>query len=263
MYFDDIYNEKIVPYSEGFLCPNIQNIITMLLCAILIYYFYKIILNSDKKMKTIFILIIIIYLIILYIDQRLYTNKKFSKIKIELNEIKSTLNTGDIIMYRCYYVGNLYEIALFKLIMPIVQKTYFTHIGMIYKDTTGKVYVLESNGDPFYCNLTKKIKTGPVLLDFNERYDNLINYRIHIVKTNLHKYINIDKLNQSIDKYKELSFNQDGINCVTYITKLLEENNLFRTSNSIIPNLPIDILNENNYKCDIIFEVPIIIKDIE
>jgi hypothetical protein len=65
----------------------------------LIYYFYNIILNSDNKIKIIFIFIIIIYLIILYIYQKLNTNKKFSKIKKELNEIKSTLNTGDIIIW--------------------------------------------------------------------------------------------------------------------------------------------------------------------
>lgn len=263
MFLNDIYNEKIIPYSEGFFYPNIANIIIMLLCVTLIYYFYKIIVNSDNKIKTIFIIIMIIYLIILYIDQRLYTNKNFSKIKMELNKIKSTLNTGDIIMYRCYYVGTLNEIALFKLILPLFQKTYFTHVGMIYKDKIGNVNILEANGEPFYCNLTKKIKTGTVLLDFNERYDNLINYRIHIVRTNLHKYINIDKLNQSINKYKEYISNQDGINCISYIIKLLEENDLFKSNNSLIPYLPIDILNKNNYKCDIIFEEPIIIKDIE
>ena len=229
----------------------------------LIYYFYNIILNSDNKIKTIFIFIIIIYLIILYIDQKLNTNKKFSKIKKELNEIKSTLNTGDIIMFRCYYLGSFSDIVLYKILLPIFQETFFTHIGMIYKDTIGNIYILENNGDPFYCNLTKKIKTGSLLLDINERIDNLNNYRIHIVKTNLHKYINIDKLNQSIDKYKEHTFLQDGIYCVNYIIKLLQENDLFKINNGLLPHLPIDILNKENYKCDIIFEEPICIKDID
>jgi hypothetical protein len=132
---------------------------------------------------------------------------------------------------------------------------------MIYKDTTSDVYILENNGDPFYCNLTKKIKTGSLLLVINERIDNLNNYRIHIIKTNLHKYINIDKLNQSIDKYKEHTFLQDGIYCVNYIIKLLQENDLFKINGSLIP-LPTAILDKENYKCDIIFEEPIIIKDI-
>jgi hypothetical protein len=261
MFFDDIYNEKIIPIKEGFLNPGIGNIISILFCVILIYYFYNIIWYSDNKIKTIFILIIIIYLIILYIDQRLNTNKKFSKIKMELNEIKPTLNTGDIIMFRCYYLGSFGDIPLYKILLPIIQETFFTHIGMIYKDKTGNVYILENNGDQFYCHLTKKIKTGSLLLNFNERLDNLDNYRIHVVKTNLYKYININKLNQSIDKYKEHSFLQDGIYCVNYIMKLLEENDLFKM-NSLLPPLPIDILNKENYKCDIIFEEPIIIKDI-
>jgi hypothetical protein len=261
MFLDDIHNEKIIPCKEGFLYPNISNIIIILFCIILIYYFYNIIWYSDNIIKIIFILIIIIYLIILYIDQKLNTNKNFSKIKMKLNDIKSTLNTGDIIMYRCYYLGSLSDIALYKILLPIIQDTYFTHIGMIYKDITGKIYILESHGDPFYCHLTKKIKTGSLLFDFNERLDNLDNYRIHVVKTNLHKYININKLNQSIDKYKEYSFLQDGIYCVNYITKLLEENDLYKINSSLFP-LPTAILNKENYKCDIIFEEPITIKDI-
>jgi hypothetical protein len=260
MFFDDIYNEKII-IKEGFFNPSIGNIIFMLFCGIVIYYFYNIIWYSDNKIKTIFILIIIIYLIILYIDQRLNTNKKFSKIKMEPNEIKPTLNTGDIIMFRCYFSSSFGDIPLYKILLPIIQETFFTHVGMIYKDKTGNVYILECNSYPYYCHLTKKMKSGTVLLNFNERLDNLNYYRIHVVKTNLHKYINIDKLNQSIDKYKEYSFLQDGIYCVNYIIKLLEENDLFKM-NSLLPPLQIDILNKENYKCDIIFEEPIIIKDI-
>jgi len=263
MFFDDIHNEKIIPHIDGFFNTDIANIICMLFSIIIVYYFYNIITNSDNKVKTIFIIIIIIFLILLYIDQRLNTNKKFSKIKIELNKIKSTLNTGDIVMFRCYYVGSLSDIALYKILLPIFQETYFTHIGMIYKDSTDNVYILENTADKLYCHLIKEIKSGRLLLDFNGRFDNLDNYRVHVVKNNLHKYINNDKLNESIHKYKEYSFNQDGIYCVNYITKLLEENGLFKTSNSIIPLLPIDIFDKKNYNFDIIFEEPIIIKDIE
>ena len=53
-----------------------------------------------------------------------------------------------------------------------------------------------------------------------------------------------------------------GIYCVNYITKLLEENNLFKINDGIKHPLPIDILNKNYYKCDIIFEEQIMIKDI-
>jgi hypothetical protein len=263
MFYDEILNEKIFPHINGFFNTDISNIICMLFSIIIVYYLYNIIINSDNKVKTIFILIIIIFFILLYINQRLNTNKKFSKIKMELNKIKSTLNTGDIVMFRSYYVRSLSEIVLYKILLPIFQETYFTHIGIIYKDSIGNVYILENTDDKLYCHLTKEIKSGCLLLDFNERFDNLDNYRVHVVKTNLHKYINNDKLNESINKYKEYSFKLYGMNCVNYITKLLEENGLFKTSNSIIPLLPIDIFNKNNYNCDIIFEEPIIIKDIE
>ena len=99
------------------------------------------------------------------------------------------------------------------------------------------------------------------MLDFNERFNNLKNYRIHIVKNNLHKFIDIEKFNRSILKYKDHSFQQDGIYCVNYITKLLEENGLYR-SNNMFP-LPDNLLNKNNYTFGIKFEEPVIIKDIK
>jgi hypothetical protein len=264
MLFDDIINEKIIINEEGFFTLSKPvNIINIVVFIILIYYIYKIISNSDNKIKIIFIFIIIIFFILLYIDKQLTTNKKFSNIKIELDKIKSTLNTGDIVMFKNFYVSQLYELTLFKIILPFLQETYFTHIGMIYKDTNGKIYILESDGGKLYCNLTNKYKEGVACIDIDKRINKLENYRVHIVKSNLHKYINMDKLNQSIHKYKDHLFLQDGIYCVNYIMKLLEENNLYKINDyCIVPPLPIDILKKENYKCDIIFEEPIIIKDI-
>ena len=261
MLFNEIFNEKIIPNKKGFFSLEFtENIIVIIICIILIYYSYKLILNSNNKITIIFIFIISIYLILIYINHKLKTNKNFSKNKKELNEIKLQLNTGDIVLFRSYYSDKFSDIFIYKAFLPIIQETFITHIGIIYKDSFDNVYILESNGDKFYCDLTKKTKNGPLVIDINKRFDNLENYRIHIVKTNLYKFIDIKKLNESIMKYKEYSFMHDGIYCVNYILKILEENNLYKINNMFpVPN---DILNKNNYLCDIIFEESIIIKDI-
>ncbi len=262
MIFKDIYNEKIIPDRDGFF-HIMNNIGSITIILLLVYFFYSMIILSNNKNKTILIIILVLIFIILYIDTKLYSNKSFSKIKIDLDKIKCDLNTGDIVMFRCYYNSKLNDVLLYKCLLPIIQQTFFTHIAMVYKDKNGKINLLEFNSDDFYCNFTNKIKNGSMIFNIDERLKNLKNYRVHIVKNNLHKFIDIEKFNQSINKYKDHVFLQDGIYCVNYIMRLLEENNLYKVNNSLIPSLPIDILNKNNYNCDIIFEEPICVLDID
>ena len=256
MLFNDIHNTKLI------LKLSFYDNIPIIIIIIIIYNLIKLFLNSKTKLKTIFI--IIIFLIILYLDERAYTNKKFSIIKKNFNEIKSELNTGDIVMFRCYELTSIHDCAIFKLLLlPFIQETYFSHIGMIYKDSKGNINILESNLDYHFCNLNKKKKNGTMMLDYDNRFKNLKNYRVHVIKTNLYKFININKLNESIIKYKDYNFYENTIYCVTYILKLLEENGLYKM-NKMDKSLylPIDILDKSNYNCDIIFEEPITIVDI-
>jgi len=252
MLFHDIHNIKLI------LKLSFYNNIQIIIFIIIIYNLFILFLNSKTKLKIIFI--IIIFLIILYLDERFYTNKKFSIIKKDLNEIKSELNTGDIVMFRCYVIDNIGAALLTKLLLlPFIQETYFSHIGMIYKDSKGNINILECNADPDFCILNKKKKYGTMMLDFDYRFKNMKDYRVHVIKTNLHKFININKLNESIIKYNDYNFYQDNLYCVTYILKLLQENGLYKMNKLVY--LPIDILDKSNYNCDIIFEEPITIVD--
>lgn len=259
MIFKDIHNEKITSSIDEFFVKDKPTTLTTISLIIVLYFIYILLYYND--IKIIIILILLIYLIILLVDNKIYTNKIYSNKIANYNEIKSNLNTGDIIMFRYYGSEKIYDMLLFKFFLPFSQKTYFTHVGIIYKDPSNNIYILESNGEDKYCELTKKIKSGVQLLHYDERFKNIINYRIHVVKTNLHNYIDSQKFYETFFKYKDYTFLQDGIYCVNFIEKIFEENELYKNKNFF--SQPCDLLEKKNYKCDVKFEEPIIIVDIE
>ena len=171
----------------------------------------------------------------------------FSNSYLEINYNFNNLKTGDLVFFRCFENNNLADIIFSKIILPLPQNYFFTHVGMIYKDINNKLFILENNGYEHYCMLTKKIKSGPMLLDFNNRMANINNYRIHIVTTNIINYLDIKKLEESINKYKNYEFSVlGGLYCVNYLTTLLNENKIFESYN-ILPLVPSDLLDTKNY----------------
>ena len=169
------------------------------------------------------------------------------------------MNTGDFILFRSYSNDNICFIIGIKIILPLIQQNYFTHIGMIYKASNRKIYILESTTNSNYCHINNKLVNSQVMIvDFNERINKATSYRIHIVKTNIYQHININNLKNSIEKYKNYTFND--INCIEYITRLLYDSNklLIGLLNRYSFN---DILDKTNYNFDVRFDKPIIIKD--
>ena len=144
--------------------------------------------------------------------------------------------------------------------MSSIQNIFFTHIGMIYKDSQGNVFIIESNDTSKFCDLSNKNKTGFQLINFNDRIKKNNSHRIHIVKNNIHKYIDNNKLYESICKYKDYKFMENGVHCINLITRILEENNLLKSS-GFIPYIFEDLLKTQNYKFPIVFEEPILVKD--
>jgi hypothetical protein len=188
------------------------------------------------------------------------TNENYTDLKSNTENIYSKLNTGDIILFRSYSTDSITHLFGMKLALPLLANNYFTHIGMIYKADNGKLYILESNPEPFFCSYQNKIiEKGVAMIEFNYRINNLNSYRIHALKTNIYQHININKLKDSIEKYKNHNFND--INCIEYVTRILYDNDVLKLPTGLLNRyLFDDLLDKSNYNFDVEFK-PIIIKD--
>ncbi len=70
----------------------------------------------------------------------------------------------------------------------------------------------------------------------------------------------MDKFYESIIKYKNYNFNENGIYCLNLITKIFQENNIMKEDN-LFPYMIDDIIESKNYLVPIKFEEPILIKE--
>jgi hypothetical protein len=93
-------------------------------------------------------------------------------------------------------------------------------------------------------------------MNFINRVNSTIYHRIHVVRSDLHKYIDKEKFLSSIEKYKDYDFNQNGIYCLTLVTKILEENGVMKPNN-LLPYLLDDTIKPINYNVPVKFEEPV------
>ncbi len=256
--FDFLSIDEILQYKLK-MNKNFFNLTTLnILSFIILLFFIKFTYDYLNNDIYIIIFILLIYIILLIINNKLKTNKHFSKKYIKHDEIKDKLNTGDIILFKSFEYGK-FSYALFTFLLCLVQDNYFTHIGMIYKDSNNKVYIIETNEKKIYCELDKKYKSGFQMINYDDRIKNNKTHRIHLIKNNLHKYINNTKLLQSITKYKNYEFNQDGVHCLNLIINILQENNLLQEN--LLPYVFEDLLKSSNYSVPIVFDEPVCIKE--
>ncbi len=253
---DEIMKEKIENFN---IKGNTADIVGTIIIIVIIIFFYYI--KSLSENKGTLIIILILFLIIISLNNNLKKNENFTNIKLELKDIYSELNTGDFVLFRSYDNNDIGYIVFMKLFLPFFQEKYFTHIGMIYKLDNGETYITEMEIGDNYCEYKKKIvKDGIMMKRFDKRINESQNYRIHIVKTNIHEYINIDKLKNSIEKYKDYTF--DKINCIDYVTRLLYDSDIMKLPIGILQRYFFDdLFNKDNYNFDIKFEKPITIID--
>jgi len=95
--------------------------------------------------------------------------------------------------------------------------------------------------------------------EFINRINNAQYYRIHIIQNNLNQFIDLNKLNDSIQKYRNYDFCQDNVYCIKLIENLLQENQLLKTKT--LPYLIDDFINNEYYNVPVVFKEPVIIKD--
>ncbi len=240
---------------------NFTNCLNILSWLVFVYFFLTYYYSTLKKKNFSGLLLFIIFMSIgcLIINSSMESNVNLTKQKKEIHEIIDTLNTGDIVLFRSYSIHSVFE--LFYIITMCLQNKYFTHIAIIYKDKVkGKVYIMDYSPDENFCCIEKRYKQGLVFYDFDILHNYKPNDRIHIVKSNIHKYINYDELNKSIVKYSKINFLENGIYCLNLVTKIFQENGLMK-NDDYIPYLFDDVIDSKHYNVPIKFEEPIIIKD--
>ena len=258
MNIDELLRYKLI-IEQDFFNPNILNILSLISLIIIIFFSYNFINSNNNKVFSIILIIFIVYIVLVIINNKLITNRNFSNQYINPDKIYNDLNTGDIVLFRNYNYST-FSYLLYVFFLTSIENIYFTHIGMIYKEPQGNLFIIESNIDSKYCNLSKKYKSGFQLINFDDRIKTNTTHRIHIVKNNIHKHINKNKLHESIHKYKDYDFLENKVHCLSLITNILEENNLLKPS-GFVPYVFEDLLDTKNYKIPILFEEPIIIKE--
>lgn len=256
MFLDDFFRYKI-NYNPHFLSTGTFSIILYVLLFLLCIYFYKLLNNSDNKISMLIFIILMIYLILIIINHRISTNYYLTKKYIKPEVIVNELNTGDIVLFRSYDLDGIETLSFHTMLC--LQETFFTHVAFIYKNLQGNTFIIESNDADLYCKLSKKKKGGVQIIDFHDRINNNKYHRIHIYKSNLHKFLDINKLYDSINKYKDYNFFQDGVYCLSLVTRIYQENGLLKNDN-IIPYMLDDIIKPKNYLVPVVFEEPILVK---
>lgn len=257
----DILTTELV-LEKDFFDLSITNILSYISLFLIIFICYKYVDTHNLRITGFIYLFIIIYVILIMINFKLSSNVYFSEKYITPENIFDKLNTGDLVFFRCYEYNNLGTGIYWGL--PLLQKKYyFTHAGMIFKNNKNKnkVYIIESNAIAYYCSLSEKIKSGFQMNEFINRINTANPYRIHIVQSNLHQFIDHEKFDKSLIKYKDYNFFQDGIYCLNLVTKILQENELLK-DDSLIPYLFDDLIEPKNYNVPVVFNEPIMIKNI-
>jgi hypothetical protein len=256
----EFYKYKL-KINKFFYSPESTNtVIAIILNFIILITIFISIKNSKNKVKTICLILLITYLILYIINYKMLTNTNLTDKIVSLDDIKHTLNTGDIVTYRTYVFDSL--LTPYRELILSFQNIFFSHSGMIYKNAQGNLMIIESNEDTYFSRISNKEKSGFMLLNLNNKVNFTDVHRIHIYRNNLHKFIDNDKLHLSIEKYKNYDFLQDGYYCINILTKILQENGVFINENRIIPYSTNDLIDSNNYTVPVVFEEPVIVKQI-
>jgi hypothetical protein len=206
-------------------------------------------LNTSLSLSFLFLFLSLI----LFIEYKLRVNSNISNKVIDINDsnIINNINTGDLIIFETPK-----NIDTLFAIIPVLFID-INHIGIIIKDKTNKIYVLECENTKRYCKYSNRIKTGVMLTELEE----IFNYfdTSYLIKTNLNNYIKNNELIRFIDKYKDKEYMEDNINCVTFLSLFLKELNLiYDDDNNTNNNIYLDyeyFLNKDIYIHDFNYDI--------
>jgi hypothetical protein len=253
MFISEISRYKIPDINNCFNLLDKANILCLISFLYFIFITYNYLKSHDNIIIGVFYVLIIIFLVLFYVNSKLETNIHITNKYIPYYKLNNDLNTGDIVLFRTYEYGSLQHSIIEAIVGSLLYKKFYTHVGMIYKNSNGKLFIIETNDEPHYCCLHKKYVDGFQIHDYNKRIEEAKFYRIHIYKSNIYKYIDNNKLVDSINKYKNYYFFENGVYCINLITKILQENGVYK-DDCIMPPIFDDLVEPKNYIYPIEFE---------
>lgn len=110
------------------------------------------------------------------------------------------------------------------------------HIGIIVKKSEREIYFLECNYNPHYCHYSKRVKTGVILNELSYSiHGNKDASNMYFVKSNMHEHVDYADFMQFIEKYKDVNYMDNSMNCISFYLQFLQEMGLLRESYSTIP----------------------------
>ena len=244
---NELFKEKIdyIISPEGDIRIKILSIILLILFILAIYYLIKYI-NKLFFIDKIILFIFIILTITIMIEYKLSTNPKFSTIENNIIEALKKSTTGDFVLFRSYHSYDIPELLFYRYLQSLFCDVYFGHIGIIIKQN-GIPYILECTEDYYKSELNNDYKNGVI---YHKAYDRIQKYNgtIHLSRNNIDKFIDNDKINDFMNKYKNYTFLEKNVGCVGFILKFLEYFKLLK--NKIMFMLPDEIMNKEIYKID-------------
>jgi hypothetical protein len=234
------YSEYNVKHIIGhFGWYKIQFMIFMVTGILLLTLIISLWLNINGLLSLIFI--VLTYF--LYLEYKLnHRDELLMNISTLAN--KDEMNTGDYIMMET--PKNMDSYIQFS---PVMSMGIY-HVGIIVKDTNQKVYIMESEHIPHYCEYSKKTKTGVILSSFEKRIQEF--ETVYIVKNNIHEHVSNNDMMSFIEKYKDVEYMENDINCIVFLLVFLKEHGLLKHE-EITKRLYVEypyILDNANYTID-------------
>jgi hemin uptake protein HemP len=229
----ELFSEKIdyIISHEGNMHIKFISILLITIFIISIYYF----INFIKKKYNINKLILYIFIIltfIIIIEYKLSTNKYLSNIENSIEEALNKSTTGDFILFRSYHTYDIPELFFYRYLNSLSSQVFFGHIGIIIKKN-GVSYIMESTEDYYNCEINNKYKNGFI---FHKAYNRIKDYsgRVYLCRNNLEKFIDNNKINNFINKYKNINFLENNIACIKLIILFLYDCNILKYNYSFL-----------------------------
>ena len=229
-----------------FVLYKVYFLILIIVMIALLGLLYKV-LNINHVLGYLFLLVSLY----LYVEYKLSSNHNITNKKKTFEQLKNQIHTGDFIIYETPR-----RLSDYFCLAPVIFLN-LNHIGIWIKDSNGKLYILECDAAPHYCHYSKKMKTGVMLLNVEERLKEYDDY--YLIKTNLHKYIHETDVYRFMEKYKSKDYMEDKLNCITLVLAFLKSLRLIKEH--LVPPNPLYVeyqflLDPDNYTkkydCDII-----------
>ena len=204
--------------------------VVIIIIAIICFCFF--IAHIFKINKIIFFVFLIVSFYI-YIEHVMKRNVGLTKKTVSINNLLKNCRTGDIIFYDTpFLMENIFYV------IPVMF-CGMNHMGIIIKNDEEEPYLLECDYRYSYCNFSKKEKTGVILFKLDERIrfqpsDKKVGTMFYL-KNNLHKYLDNSNVFNIINKYKDVSYMENNLNCISFTLLFFQELNLLKNTFSNIP----------------------------